>query len=179
MKQERASLRYARALLENAIETSQAETVLEDLNRIEHSLNSIRELHNLVHSPIIPEYKKKEIFKEVYKDMISELTLRFLLLLADKNREELILSIKSEFFKLYNKEYNRQPVTVYSAHELSDDLMKLLIGKLENMTQKKILPTFKIDKTLKGGIKIKIDDVIYDASLENQLQQLKDKLIAN
>lgn len=179
MKQERASLRYARALLENAIENKSADKVLDDLNKIEQTLKSVRELHNLFMSPIIPETKKIQVFEEVYSDMINELTLKFLILLTKKNREDIILTIKNEYYKLYNLEYNRQPVIVYSAFELNEELTRTLIEKLEKMTSKKILPTFKVDKNLKGGIKIKIDDIIYDASLDNQLKQIKDKLVAN
>lgn len=179
MSVQKVSYRYARSLMDVAIENKAVDNVLNDLNRITDMVNSNKELKRVFVSPVIPTYKKKAIFEEVFNGQVSELTKNFIILITEKNREELILEIQLEFTKLYNIKYNRQPVTIFSANELSEKLSSELVYKLTNMTGKTILPTFEVDKDIKGGVKIRIDDIIYDASLQSQLKMLHDRLTAN
>ncbi|MCB0702118.1 MAG: ATP synthase F1 subunit delta [Ignavibacteriae bacterium] len=95
------------------------------------------------------------------------------MLLTEKSRENLLDDIAIEYEIIYNKDNNRLPVIIYSAVELDDDAKSEIQTKLVEWTKKTVLTEYKIDTTLKGGLKIKISDLIFDASIQNQLNKLK------
>ncbi len=176
MTEKRVSSRYARALLGTAKEADQVDTVLNDLEKITRMTKESREFFNLLKSPVIPFWQKKNILKEILEPAVSELTLKFVLLLADKRREPIIDSIIKEYIELYNELMNRIPVTITSAVELQDEIRRKIQAKLEEVTEKTVLSDFVVDARLKGGILIRIRDWVYDASIRNQLQVLHEKL---
>lgn len=178
MREQKVSSRYASALMDIAIETKSIETVLSDLDFVISIIKDNKKLSALAYSPIIPDHKKQAVFEEIFTGKISKLSLKFILLVIDKNRTELIPDIRLEFISLYNIRFGRQPVIITSAIELSKDMSDRLIDKLSVKTGKTILPEFKTDKKIKGGLKIRIDDIIYDSSIQTQLKLLRNRLTA-
>lgn len=176
MIEQKVSTRYARAILITAQETGLTETVLNDFTFIVDVVGKSKELRSLIGSPLVRFWKKREIFKEIFEGQISELSMKFLMLLATKNREGLILSIACQYESQYNILNNRVKVKVVSATNLNDSLKAKIDAKLKALTGKIILYEYIIDPETKGGFKVFIDDWVFDASLKNQLQNLYEKL---
>ena len=103
-------------------------------------------------------------------------TFDFLKLLSEKSRENLIDDIAQEYELVYNKENNRLPVTVFTSIELDENSKEEIKSKLAEWTNQTILPEYKVDKSIIGGLKVKINDWVFDASIQNQLDKLKTAL---
>lgn len=176
MNEKKVSSRYAKAIYSLAKESNLQDTILNDFTLILKTIADSKELKNLVESPIITSNKKYDVFKEVFEDSISEITYNFIKLLTEKARENLIDDIAIEFEIIYNEANNRLPVIIYSAVELDDDAKSQIQLKLSEWTKKTILSEYKIDPSLKGGLKINISDWIFDASIQNQLDKLRTAL---
>ncbi|MBM2813369.1 MAG: synthase subunit delta [Ignavibacteria bacterium] len=176
MFEQKVSSRYAQAVLSTAISTGFADRVFDDFIIIRDTIKSSREFYTFLKSPIIRFWQKKKVFQEVFSSSVSELTLNFIILLADKHRESLLPSIIAQYQAQYNAENNRLPVEISSAVALSDDLKKKIMTRLEGYTKKTVLPEYSIDKKLKGGITVRIDDWVFDGSIKNQLEILFKKL---
>ncbi len=177
MVEYKVSFRYAKALLNLAETNKIAEEVLKDLKYISASLSATAQLRSFVSSPIILHLKKRKILNEVFTGRINQLSLNFVLLLAEKGRESLIRSIAYQYEIQYNFMFNRLPVTIISAIELNELTKSLIINKLTSIFGKTMLPEYKIDKSLIGGIVLQIEDMVYDASIRNQLNALRQSLI--
>ena len=52
-----------------------------------------------------------------------------------------------------------------------------LAKELSDITNKQIDVNFSVNKELIGGLKIKIDDMLFDSSLKTKLENAKSKLI--
>jgi len=178
MREHRVSYRYAKALLESARKEGVVDIISKDFEAIKMTFIMSKELRNFAGSPVIQLWRKKKIFNEIFQEeKISNLTMEFLFLLINKRRGELILSIIEEFGKLYNILNNKLPITVESAIELDDKIKERIIGKAAEKTNMTILPEYKLNKELKGGVLVRIEDWVFDASIKNQLKRLKNKLI--
>ncbi len=173
MHEKKVSSRYAKAIYGLAKESNLQDTVLSDFTLILKTIADSKELSNLVESPIISSLKKYDVFKEVFEDSISDITYRFIKLLTEKSRENLLDDIAIEFEIIYNEANNRLPVIIYSAVELDEDAKSQILSKLTEWTKKIILSEYKVDPSLKGGLKIKISDWVFDASVQNQLDKLR------
>lgn len=173
MTEKRVSIRYARAVFQTALQANLAEVVYHDFLMIDGIFDESRELRSMSASPVFQNWRKKKIYQEVFGDgKVSKITLDFLILLIDKRRAALIPSIIVQYIYLYNIQNNRLPVEIMSARELPENVKQRVVNKLADLTKKTILPTYKIDASLKGGLSVKIDDWVYDASIKNQLANL-------
>lgn len=173
MHEKKVSSRYAKAIYGLAKESNLHDTVLSDFTLILKTISNSKELSNMVESPIISSQKKYDVFKEVFEDSISDTTYKFIKLLTEKARENFLDDIAIEYEIIYNEANDRLPVIIYSAVELDDDARSQIISKLTEWTKKTILSEYKVDPSLKGGLKIKINDWVFDASIQNQLDKLR------
>jgi F-type H+-transporting ATPase subunit delta len=176
MTEQKVSYRYAKAIIDSAVEMNQLESIKKDFSYFVNMLSGSKELKNLIKSPIVQIYKKKRIFEELLKDNTSPLFLNFVLLVAEKRRENLLFVINEEFIKIYNEMNGILPVTITTANPIDANLSDIITKKLHEWTGKSIIPEFNIDKSIKAGIKIKIDDWVFDASLKTRLQSLYHEL---
>ena len=113
------------------------------------------------------------VSKDAPKSYFAEIAKEFLVLLQKNKRLSKVNLIIEEFEKHAKKQDGIKEIEVESARELD----KTTINKIKKMFGENSEITETINKTLLGGIKIKVDDIIYDASLKKQLSRLKTSLI--
>ena len=177
MIEHRVSTRYAQALLDVAIKEGHTDLLYKDFKTIASAVKKSSELKALTLSPLVRNYIKKKVYIELFEGKVDKLALDFLLLLTIKNRDNLIGSIAYQYERLYNEMNNKIPVEVSSAIELSDELKNDIVNRLNVWTKKTVMPVFKVDESIKGGMTVRINDWVYDASVTNQLKRLRKRLI--
>jgi len=176
MTEQKVSYRYALALLETAKLEGVVENIYNDLKFIRHTIEQSKDLKNLTFSPVIPFWRKKKIYEEIFSEKLNPLTMKFITLLSNKRRERLLPDICYQYEAQFDELNNILPVEIETAVDLSDLIKLKIVQKIEKQTNKKVIPDFKINKSMKGGLLVKIKDWVYDASLKNQLEILFKKL---
>lgn len=176
MFEQKVSGRYARSLLTAAKAEGNEDKVYEDLQYINKVLDESKELKAMTLSPVIQHWRKKDVYEEVFKGKIQDITLNFLILLTEKKREIIIDSIIFQFESQYNILKNRQKVDIYTAVEVPSDIREGVVKRLAEMTKKTILPKYITEPSIKGGMMVRVGDWVYDASLKSQLEALHDRL---
>ena len=91
---------YAEALLDLAKSTSSLKETTNDMNIISQFLTNSSDLKKFLSNPLIVRDAKKNVVKDILGEQVSEATLKFLLLLVDRNRIALIESITQKFLEL-------------------------------------------------------------------------------
>lgn len=177
MTEQRVSARYALALLNTAKPENLVDSVFNDFVFVEKHIAASKDFLNLIKSPVINHWQKKNVFKEMFESHLNKLTFNFFMLLIDKRREGLIYDIIKQYNKLYNEENNLLEVSIISAIELNNEIKNNLNTKLAEITKKKIISNYSIDKSIKGGVQINIEGWVYDASVAGMLDKLHKSLI--
>lgn len=172
-----AAMRYVKAFFPIAKENGNLEKILKELEYLCDLSTTSVDFRMLLNSPVISYSKKEKIFNEIFKDKISEVTFNFIVLLVVKGREKLLKEIYQCFKILYNKEVGLIPFIVYTAKELTSDAKAKINKFVAEQTQLKPLAEYVIDKSVVGGMKIRIEDWVYDATIHNQLKRLEHTLI--
>lgn len=167
--------RYAQALF-GSLKAEQIEQVYQDLLAVQVTIRQSKDLRTFLSSPVVPHNKKQEIFKELYGSMISQTTLDFMTLIAEKRRESMMSEIIDSFQDLYNTRMNLLPVDFTTSVELEAELQQKLAQTIANITQKSVVSQFKVDPDLRGGAVVKIDDLVYDGSVRHHLEMLYKQL---
>lgn len=104
---------------------------------------------------------------------LDEALKQFVILLAKEHKLKQAETIIAEFIKYSKKEEGINEIEITTAGNLDEKT----IDNIKKSFGEKVEAVIKIDKTILGGIKIRTEDRILDASLKTQLLKLKESII--
>lgn len=172
MKNSKAAVRYALALLSLATEKQVAAVVLDDVRSIDNSIKSSEELNLFLSSPVVTGEKKAEILKELFKGKLNDLTIEFLGLISKKDRANILQAVTRSYEEEYRKANNIVMLYIESAVMLDESNIAVISKKLApagaTVEVKQI-----INPDLIGGFIARIGDVQIDNSILSTLKRLK------
>lgn len=178
MSTDRISIRYAKALFEQAVSTGSLEAIYADLNVVNNALKDSKELRNLIKNPIIKSDKKAEILNQIFSGKVSMDTLNFLNMVAKNARESYLQGMIGAFFNQYNSLKNISEVTVTTAVELTPATETEIVRFIQKQTGN---PNVKINKSLDasimGGFIVNFGDKVYDNSVKYKLDKIRKEII--
>ncbi len=99
----------------------------------------------------------------------------FITVLQKQNELEHYESIIEAYERLDKEKRGIQPATVTLAREMK--LSGELLEELNGLAKKKLEITTQVDESIIGGVVIRMDDTLIDASVKTQLEQLKNSLL--
>lgn len=169
--------RYAAALAGVALERKNAEKVQRDLNAFAETFFSSPDLRNSLESPAVNRDVKNKVIEAITGKMGLDTAVRnFIYLVVDHRRTEMLREIQESFRSELNLRLGIEEAEVTSARELSTAEKKELTSVLEHRTGKKVEARFEQDKGLLGGAVVKLGSTIYDGSVREQLNRLREQL---
>jgi F-type H+-transporting ATPase subunit delta len=115
-----------------------------------------------------------EVTKDLPKSDLPAVMEQFVLILQKNNKLKKADYIIEEFITYSKKQQGIKMVEIETARKLESNVL----AKLKKTFGEKSEITETVNKELLGGARIKIDDMVYDASLKTQLKNLKEKLIS-
>lgn len=180
MSVERIASRYAKSLLDLAVERNELEVIHGDIQGFDKATDN-RDLYLLLKSPIINPDKKKQILKSIFEGKVSEMVMSFINIVVNKGREALLPEIADEFLKQY-KQYNHiSTIKVTSAAPLTEASLEGIKKKFlaSDETDDKIEIETAVDPSLIGGFVVEFEDKLYDASVSHKLDMLKKEFLKN
>ncbi len=173
MVETRVARRYAQTLLDLSLQEGKLDVAFNDMNFFVSVYKQSKDFSAVLKSPVITADKKLPILNKIFKGRINDLTLSFIELVTRKNREEVLIEVANEFSALYFEHKNIAKATVISAIELPEASVSAIKSKLEAFTGKGIVIETAVDKSIIGGVVVKIGDKIIDKSVKNMLNRLK------
>ncbi|HPD33857.1 MAG TPA: ATP synthase F1 subunit delta [Bacteroidota bacterium] len=176
MTEKRIAKRYAKALFLLAQDEQKMEIIHNNIIYIKSILQSSRELSLLLKNPIINPNKKIKILEDVFGSNVEDIIIKFLIFVVKKNRANLLSNILVEFIDMYNEANNLIEVEIISAHPLNEQSKEKIIGSISNLINKNVIPKYKVNPKIIGGIQLKFADFLYDASVKKQLETLNNIL---
>ncbi len=174
-----ASLQYANALADIALQQGAAEPVLKQLSELNTTLGGSAELRNFLESPAVSRADKHAVVEKIAARLGSSKILRnFLFVVVDHRRTAALPEMIESFQQVIRQRQGLAEAQVASAAPLSDAQKSNLLQTLERKTGKKLQATYSLDPALLGGAVVRIGDTIYDGSLKNRLNQMRARLAA-
>ena len=168
---------YAEALLDLAKSNDSLKETTNDMNIVSQFLANSSDLKKFLGNPLSTRDAKKNVIKDILGEQISGSTLKFLLLLVDRNRIEVLESIAQKFLELSYKQESIEIAKITSSIQLSAEQQKEIAEKLKIITgAKQIKLALKIDPQLIGGFTIEIGSKLIDTSIRGQLRQISSLL---
>lgn len=175
MKGTKAASRYAKALLELAIEHNKLDQVSADMQTLSAANRETKEFQLFLDSPVINAEKKNSIFRELF-GQFDKVTIMFMELITKNGREAILPEIAASYEAQLKAHQGIVPVTLVSAKALDQATKKTILDKVQASVNGKIELEEQIDESLLGGFIVRMGDNRIDASVANQLKNLKQRL---
>lgn len=169
--------RYAKALYKFADQSKSTGKIYALMQNVANAFESNRDLQTAIANPYVTE-KEKSALIETAAGEKNAIIADFVKLLSENNRLDIVRAIALAYTELYRRENHIHLVEITSAAQLNDKDRR----RLEAMVEKHIGDstsqfTFNVDPDLIGGFVVKIDNESLDASVRNELRQLRETLI--
>ncbi len=171
--------RYAKSLIDLAVETKQLEEVRNDMRLIKQVCKENKEFVVLLESPVVKTDKKMAIFKEIFHGKISVTTQAFLDIVAKKRREGYIDDIAYSFDEQYKAYKNITSAVITTAVKLDDASKTQILNIVKETYKGEIELVEKTDKSLIGGFVLTVNDKQVDTSIKRKLNDLKKNFSGN
>ncbi|MHC4083059.1 MAG: ATP synthase F1 subunit delta [Planctomycetota bacterium] len=172
---------YARSLFELADEAGGRDKIVEVADELEQTCElarADRTFATFLASPIIDRTKRGASLQRIFDGNITDLVLRFLLVLNDRGRLGHLEAIDDAFDLLVHEAFDRVEVDVFTPSSLERaqiDALKQRIGVA--LGKEPVLYSYT-DRTMIGGLKLRIGDQLVDGSVASRLRRMRQSLIS-
>jgi F-type H+-transporting ATPase subunit delta len=178
MSSQTVARRYSSALADVVLQRGEAREVQQELLAWAEMLQSNANLREVFANPTIPLDQKRGVLKrliEIAKPRAT--TVNFLKVLLQNQRLPELDQINRRFAAVLDDRAGMVAAQVTTARPVPTETQQTLQTKLRNLTGKSVRIEFDTDPELIGGLVTRIGSTIYDGSVRNQLQQIKEKMV--
>ena len=174
MNNPRLAGRYAKSLLDLAVEQNQLDTVFADVKYLRSICKSNADFVALLKNPVINVDKKEQIIESVTKGNVSAVTTMFIQLLVRKTRESNLPEIANAFVEQYNKMKDIHHVKITTAIPMSNETEQAILNKVRSNTSiQNIELETAVQDELIGGFKLEVGGTLIDATILRDLNDVK------
>lgn len=169
--------RYALALYKVAEEKGKVQEYLRDLHEICDLIDNSHDFHEVIKHPQISTKKKKQTFINIFKGKIDEELLSFLLILIEKGR---ILYLKEKLAQMEIIDLERKNTVkglIKTAVPLLKEEFDEIKEKFEKKYNKTILLEAVVDKSVLGGVYVRIGNDVMDGTIRSKINEMKELVL--
>jgi F-type H+-transporting ATPase subunit delta len=132
----------------------------------------------LAHSPTVSAGARRDLLATVAAVPLPAAFSNLLLLLLQRRRIQLLPQISSEFQRLLDLRAGIVRAAVTSTSVLDDAALGSVRDHLEGFVGGPVEITSRVDRSLLGGIVVRIGDRLIDGSVKGRLERLRGQLTA-
>ena len=168
--------RYAQALFEASKAEGRLDATQEQLARLGLLIRGEPDLRELLRNPGVAPEAKVGVLDRSLGGSWSALVRAFIRMTVSAGRAEHLPEIVDAFHAMVDVEEGRLRVVVRSAHPLPEAVLTRLRAHLEHRERKHIILETELAPELLGGLQIRLDHRVIDASVQGQLRTLRQQL---
>ena len=170
--------RYSLALYELSREANFLSEIEIHSSAILNLVKKSKDFNNLIKDPTGNQENLILVIKKISETFkVNDLLKNFMIFLVEKRRFFYLEKILKIFLEICSEKRGEIKAEIQSAKELnSDEINKITEDLSKNFSSKMIL-NYKYDKSLIGGLIIKIGSTMVDTSIKNKLQKIENRMI--
>ena len=164
---------YARALFDFSVEKNIMHQITADFQNLDIFLNKSSDFTDYLKNPIVSQAAKREILTKTLQSQVNTETFKFLMVLLDRNRINLLNAVIAKYLELVYETASIKTIEILTAFAFTNLQKNTLIQKLKELTNaREIRLVITVDPSLIGGFLIKTESKVIDFTVKNQLQRL-------
>jgi F-type H+-transporting ATPase subunit delta len=134
-------------------------------------------VRQFLETPRVDLDAKKRALEASFRGRVPDVFLRFLLVVVEKRRQGILQEIATQFHALVDESRGRVRAEIVLAREADDRLQREIVSSLEKRLGKTVVPTWRVDGSLIGGIVIRTGGLILDGSIRRRAAGLRRRLL--
>ena len=168
---------YAKAAFQ-AAKDSQALTEWSEMFGYASAVAADEEVQTILDHPALTSEQKAQFFIDVCGDKLTTEVKNFVFVLSENNRLGLVSDI-AELFESYKAQLEQSiDVSIESAFELGDAQSEKLAQALSKKLDRKVVIASTVNQALIGGVIIRANDLVIDASVRGKIAKLAEAISA-
>ena len=169
---------YARSLLELANERNQADDIGQEMAGIRDILAEQPSFTAFLADPGIGVTERTATLDKVFKGRVSPLVSNFLAVVNNHGRMRMLGPIAQAFVDLLDAQRGNVEVDVSVAQRLSPDQLEQVRQRVSAALGKNAVVHQYVDEEIIGGLVLRVEDRLIDASVKYQLEAMRERLLA-
>lgn len=173
---------YAKSLYELADDAGGRDKIVElaeELEQICELARGDRTFREFLASPIINTKARGEAIRRIFHGRVTDLALRFLLVLNNKARLRRLESISAAFDQLVHEALGRIEVDIYTPGPLGPEQLDTIKRRIQAALGKDPVLYSYTDAAMIGGVRLRIGDQLIDGSVASRLRRLRQHLLTS
>lgn len=170
------AVRYAKALLESAIQFKKEDAVYVEMESLANNYLLVPQLRFTIDNPTLDNDKKLSLLKTACGGEVCDLTERFFKLVFQEGRESALQFMATAYITLYRKQKNIIRGKLTTAVPVSEQTEAKMKQMVQSRTNGNVEFNTEVDPSIIGGFILEYDTYCLDASvktkLSNVLQQM-------
>jgi F-type H+-transporting ATPase subunit delta len=134
-------------------------------------------VREFLETPRVSLEAKQRAVRASFAGRVPEHFLRFLLIVVQKRRQALLGRIAVEYHARVDQLRGRTRAEITLSREPSPELRRELVTRLERKFAKTIVPTFRVDPSVIGGVIVRVGDQVLDGSVRRRLTLMRRRLL--
>jgi len=175
--QEHLGAVYAKALLGAAALAGRAAVVDELDSFVDDVLDRLPSLEATLGSPRVPADAKLTLLDKGLSGRMSGTLLTFLKVVCRHGRFNCLRAVRQAARQQWNELEGRVDVQVRTPQPLNADTCQLVTRRLEALLGKRVNLSVREDESLIGGMVVRVGDMVYDASVANELRRVRESAV--
>lgn len=166
---------YARSLFELAEDAGGADKIAEVAEELEEICGLVRgdgSFAEFLSSPIVGVRRREECLRRIFSDRITDLTLRFLLVLNVKGRIGELADIADAYDLIVQERYGKVEVDLFTARQIPAEQLVTMRERIQEAIGREPVIYPYVDRSMIGGVKLRIGDQLIDGSVATRLRRL-------
>lgn len=177
MREPTIARNYAEALFTSGERTGSTDLYANLLEAVAGAIEADDTVRDFLESPRVPKAKKEEILSRALRQHAPEQFLKFLGAVVKRGRQGIFPAISKEYLALVDKKFNRVHAGVTVAREPDLALQGVIRQRLSEVLGMEVIPHFRTDKAILGGLVVRVGDRIMDGSVRRRMVTLRRKLL--
>ena len=176
-RRDTAARRYAEAASEIALRDGTVDVWRSELD-MAGAVVEDPAVARILANPAVALESRDAMVDSAIGSIVSVPVLNLVKLMLRRGRIEQLPQVAAEFRRLDNARQGIVPATATSASPLSQDEVRALVARLEQMTGARIELDLQVDPSLLGGLMVRVGDRMIDGSVRGRLERLRNQLVS-
>lgn len=164
---------YASALIEAAEADDRLLEYGELLQEVASVLAAEPGIRLMLESPRVTKVQKLSVIRASFEPIAPAAFVRFLEAVVRRGRQRLLGEMNVQYQALLDVKFNRIHASVAIARAPDEALKRSVAERLSAIIGKEVIPHFRVDERILGGLIVRVGDEVFDGSLRRRLLMLR------
>lgn len=177
MREPTIARNYAQALFELGERRGETAAYTDLMEALADVIRTEERVRLMLESPRVPKAQKITILERALEDLAPDGLQRFLGAVIKRHRQGMLPAIADEYHRLVDHKMGRVHAHVTLVRDPDKSLEQIVRRRLDEVLSKEVIPHFRSDPAILGGVIVRVGDRIYDGSIRRRMVALKRQML--